>query len=285
MWIELDSDRILPATTVTGTLHDAPRGGAEVTIAVLTTNSFHERVHEIGTTHVHAGRFELAAPQWPLTAAGPFLRSRWWVEAVSPDGDDYTRADFDLVPDGVEIECLGNDDLDATPRRLQQTLLAVIARFGPTRRRTLLGRVRYRVDADQHRLRCTVAIDPPGGHPPEGLEVTAELVVVESAKRRRASLYDEVREEIVIQRPTTLGRGDDLRWHGVIDLSDVIAELPLSCTNRDGPLSWAVTWAVKIVVDAPGAAKRTKPMFLLAYPAGLPRDVGAQHVDAPAAAR
>ena len=31
MWIELDDARILPAASITGTLHDAPGDGAEVT--------------------------------------------------------------------------------------------------------------------------------------------------------------------------------------------------------------------------------------------------------------
>jgi hypothetical protein len=318
----LDRLEYSPGSHLTGELSGAPPEGADVTIYARTTTPSGERAPELSTTRLLDGRFDLQGPRFPQSASGPLLGVQWWIEAHSPDGRESAAVPFDLVAHDVTVESLTNDDLDE-PHRGNKPLVAIISTVvfvvgligsitsfatGETfvkvlaaviavvalvrlwfwlsmvRQHAILGHVRYRIDPSDDALDCMVRLHPRSGSLPADVGVTATLLVVEGVSQRSSDGGWSRREETVASKGIELRPGPNHTWHGSIAL-DSVAGAPLSRSNSIDSERWEVSWIVRVVIAAPMMPDVVKPMVLIAYPTGMPRDLAGHRVAVPATAR
>lgn len=295
MEISLFPGKVPPGSTLTGTLHDAPVGGADVVVYTRTLSSRGRHTLELSTTRVQDGPFEISGPRWPVSGSGPLLTTEWWIEARASSGEIAPAIPFELTNPGTVVESVSNDDLDAPARQRSGrfaiiggivlaaciaavilgsgilrffgifvgviALIAVIGGLVEARQDAVFGSIRCRADVRNNRLDCAVRIHPPDGHPPDDIGITAELRVVEEVTHRGGDDPGTTKSEVAYSDVVTLQRDAHLTWTGSLDLGPT-AGLTLSREGADGGVSWRVLWVTRFAVDASGApgAVRVKPL-------------------------
>lgn len=307
MEITVSPDRLPPAGALTGTLHDAPPGGADLVVYTRTNTPFGRHVAELSTTRASSGPFELAGPRWPTSGSGPLLSTEWWVEARAPGGEVSPPVPFEVTVPATVVESVRNDDLDAPPRGNSSRFgigagvvvaacavavvlgsgvlrffgifvgaIAVVAFIGAlmeARQDAVFGRIRCRVDPRHERLEFAVRIHPPDGRPPDDITITAELRVIEEARRKGGDGTGTTKSETAYSELIELQRDAHLTWTGSIDLT-ATRGAALSREGIDGAVHWKVAWVVRFAIGGSGTPDAVRVRPLIAYPEGQDRNIG-----------
>lgn len=321
MRIELDPTP--PSGVLRGRVRPDDRsaaGPATVEIGVTERTPFGERYEAQGEVATDEGRFEIPEPGWPPTTDGELLGTAWTLTATSPTGE---TASIGIAVDAgpLVVESVDDDDLAGPARPVDLRvpavasalvvagIVALVTAFGTgqtavrviggfvaffaavplvgwltaARRRVALGEVRCRVEPGPDRLDVIVAASP-RRDPPDATTVAATLLVAEMSSASEVAGGPADREHVVVEHRIDLALADRRVWRGVIPLA-VASAAPASRAGRDGDVSWAISWVVRIEIDAPGMPRYRRVMPLVALPAGLPADRRPGYVEIPRAAR
>ena len=302
-----------------GRLLDPPSGVIEVSLRLRDTTPFGEHVLRIGSVETSTGSFSIEAPRWPVSRQDELIQTEWMLEACSASGES-ARIAVDVRAPAVTTDSVADDDRDAPAERSDRWIPIVAALVGAAglvgfvtafgtgenwvrilcgfvtffaavtmagaltraRQRAALGDVRCWIEPIGDQLVCHVVAHPRDSV--DQLAMTATLYVVEMVRRSTPGGGPLEHEHVIVEHLISLERADDDEWRGAIPL-DVAVRAPLSRDGTSGDASWAVSWVVRIRIEAPRVPTYDRAMPLLAVPTGLDPSLRPTFVDIPKAAR